>query len=57
MSAAEKVFFQMQTGARSNNRKEWLGIKTNAQKKVDRVLPCEIIILTSFSVMVFSQVN
>ena len=42
---------------RSGNRKQMIWIKTNTEKKVDKVLPGNSFILISFKEKVFTQIN
>ena len=42
---------------RSSNRKELIWIKTNTEKKVDKVVPGNILILISFKEKGFTQIN
>ena len=42
---------------RSSNQKELISIKTNTEKKVDKVLPGNIFVIISFKETVFTHIN
>ena len=48
---------RLDTIRRSSNRKELIWIKTNTEKKVDKVLPGELFVFINFNVKALTRVN